>query len=41
MRWPVGLALGLFTVVLVNLAVAWVAVTGADPVDPSYAAEAR
>jgi hypothetical protein len=41
MRWPLALAAGLGLVVAVNLFVAYLAVKGADPVDPSYAAEAR
>ncbi len=41
MRWMIGLALGLALVVVVNIAFAWVAVTGADALDPTYASEAR
>ncbi len=41
MRWPVGITLGLLAVIAVNLAVAYLAIHGADPVDPTYAAEAR
>lgn len=41
LAWPVGLALALTVVVLVNLAFIWVAVRGADPVAPSYVAGER
>ena len=41
MRWPIGIAVGLGIVVLVDLAFAWVAVTGADTISPSYEAERR
>ena len=41
MAWPVGLAVALAVVVLVNMVFIWVAVTGADPVAPSYVAGER
>jgi len=41
MRWPIGVAVVLGIVVLVNFAFAWVAVHGADPIDPTYESEHR
>ena len=41
LRWPLGIALGLLVVVLVNAAFAYVAITGADEVAPSYQTEQR
>lgn len=41
MRWPVGVALSLFVVVVLQIAFAVVAVRNADTVDPTYAAEKR
>ena len=40
-RWPWAIALGLLFVVLVNVAMAWVAVRGADPVVRSYSTTSR
>jgi hypothetical protein len=40
-RWPVGIALSLTLVVLVNAAVWWIAVMHADPVVDSYVTEHR
>lgn len=40
-RWPIGIAIGLGIVVLVDFAFAWVAVSGADAISPSYEAERR
>lgn len=39
--WPTAIVVGLFLVVCVNAAFIWIAVTGADPVVPSYATEER
>ncbi len=39
--WPLGLALALAVVVLVNLAFIYMAVAGADPVAPSYVSGER
>jgi hypothetical protein len=39
--WPVGIALGLFLVILVNAAFIYIAVSDADEIVPSYAAEER
>jgi len=41
MRWPIGIAIALAIVVAVNFAVAYLAMSGADTLDPSYATEAR
>ncbi len=41
MRWPIGIAVALLVVVVVQLAFAYVAVTRADAVDPTYLAERR
>lgn len=35
-RWPVFLAAGLTVVVLVNLAMIWIAIETAPDVEPSY-----
>ena len=40
-RWPIGIALALGAVVAIQILFAVVAVSGSDPIDPSYAAEAR
>jgi hypothetical protein len=40
-RWPVAIVLGLLLVVLVNVALAWIAVAGADPVVGTYATPVR
>jgi hypothetical protein len=34
--WPLGIALGLFLVIAVNLAFIWIAVSNAPDVDPVY-----
>lgn len=39
--WPVGIAVALSVVVLVNVVFIWVAVKGADPVAPAYVAGER
>lgn len=39
--WPAAIAAGLMVVVLMNVVFIWVAVSGADPVVPSYVAEER
>lgn len=41
MRWPVGIALALLAVVVVQLTFVWIAVHSTDPVDPTYVSEAR
>ena len=41
MRWILGVSFGLLIVVAVNAWVAWIAVSGADAVDPTYTSEAR
>lgn len=41
MRWPIAIALGLLTVVIVDFAFAYIAVHDADTIDPTYAKEAR
>ena len=41
MRWPIGIAIGLILVVLVNLAFIYIAVSGKDEVVPSYHTEQR
>jgi len=40
-RWPVGIAIGLLIVVLMNLAFIYIAVSGKDEVVPSYSIEHR
>ena len=39
--WPVGIVVGLLLVITVNAGFIYLAVTGADEVVPSYAAEER
>lgn len=39
--WPVGIAIGLILMILVNLAFIYIAVTGSDGVVPSYNTEVR
>lgn len=39
--WPLGIFLGLLIVVVVNVLFVYIAVSGADRVAPSYAAEPR
>ncbi len=39
--WPMGIAIALAIVVMVNVAFIVIAVRGSDPVVPSYSAEAR
>lgn len=41
MRWPIGIAIVLFIVIVVQVAFAIIAVRTADEVDPTYASEAR
>ncbi len=41
MRWIVGIIVGLGIVVAVNVAMIVIAVQSADPIDPTYASEAR
>lgn len=41
MRWIIGIVVALGVVVAVNGYVAWLAISGADPVDPTYLSEAR
>lgn len=36
LEWPIGIALGLCIMICVNMAFIYVAVSGADSVDPSY-----
>ena len=40
-RWPIGIAIGLILVILVNLAFIYIAVSGKDEVVPSYRIEHR
>jgi hypothetical protein len=39
--WPTAIVLALLVVVALNAAFIWIAVSGQDPVVPSYSAEAR
>ncbi len=39
--WPIGIAVGLVLMILVNLAFIFIAVRGADEVVPSYQTEPR
>jgi hypothetical protein len=41
LRWPIAIAVGLFLVVLVNLAFIYIAVSGKDEIVPSYQTERR
>jgi len=41
LRWPIGIAIGLFLVVMVNLAFIYIAVSGKDEIVPSYHTERR
>jgi hypothetical protein len=41
LRWPIGIAIALALVILVNLAFIYIAVSGADEVAPSYQSEPR
>lgn len=41
MRWTIGLALGFAVMLIANAVLVWVAVDGADPIDPSYESEER
>ena len=41
LRWPIGIALGLFLVILVNLAFIYISVSGQDEIVPSYNIERR
>jgi hypothetical protein len=40
-RWPWGIAIGMFVVILVNVVFAYIAVHGADTVVSSYQTEPR
>lgn len=40
-RWPLSIAAGLLIVILVNVFFAYVAISGADDVVPSYTTESR
>lgn len=39
--WVAGIVVGFLIMLIVNVGFIYVAVAGADPVSPSYAAEAR
>jgi hypothetical protein len=39
--WPIGIGIALALVVALNAAFIWIAVSGQDPVVPSYSTEAR
>ncbi len=41
MRWIVGIVVSLVIVVAVNMAMLVIAIQSADPIDPTYATEAR
>ena len=41
LRWPIGIAVGLLLVILVNLAFIYVSVSGQDEIVPSYNLERR
>ncbi|MFZ5480423.1 MAG: hypothetical protein ACOZNI_26910 [Myxococcota bacterium] len=41
MAWKIGIVLFFATVFGVNAVFVWIAVDGADPVDPTYESEAR
>jgi hypothetical protein len=41
LRWPVAIAIGLFLVILVELAFIYVAVSGKDEIVPTYRSERR
>jgi len=41
LKWPIGIAIGLALVILVNFAFIYIAVSGADEVAPSYQSEPR
>lgn len=36
LEWPLGIAAGLLVMIVVNMCFIYVAVSGADSVDPSY-----
>jgi len=40
-RWPVAIVLGLLFVVLVNAGLAWIAISGEDPVLSTYSTPVR
>ena len=40
-RWPLAIGMGLLFVVLVNVALAWIAIRGADPVVSTYSTPSR
>jgi len=41
LRWPIGIAVGLLLVILVNLAFIYISVSGQDEIVPSYNIERR
>ena len=41
LRWPLGIAIGLLVMVVVNMGFIYIAVSGADDVVPSYYEEER
>jgi ABC-type spermidine/putrescine transport system permease subunit I len=41
LRWPIGIAIGLLLMVLVNMVFIYIAVSDADEVVPSYNTEER
>ena len=41
LRWPIAIAVGLFLVILVNLAFIYIAVSGKDEIVPTYHTERR
>ena len=41
MRWPIGIALGLLLVVVVNAAMTWLALSSPPQIEPSYEQIAR
>lgn len=41
LRWPIGIAIGLFLVILVNLVFIYIAVSGRDEIVPTYQTERR
>lgn len=36
MRWPIGIVIGLAIMVSVNLAFIYIAVSGSEPLEPTY-----
>lgn len=39
--WVLGIAVGFLVMLVVNVGFIYIAIKGADPISPSYAAEAR